>query len=68
MTAGAAPPAAVIEGMEQMNFDVTHTYGLTETYGPSVVCAWHDEWDELTLERERRSNPARGCAIRCWKA
>jgi len=41
MTAGAAPPAAVIEGMERMNFEVTHTYGLTETYGPSVVCAWH---------------------------
>ena len=49
MTAGAAPPAAVIEGMQQMNFDVTHTYGLTETYGPSVVCAWHGEWDELSL-------------------
>ncbi|MCB1919268.1 MAG: acyl-CoA synthetase [Candidatus Competibacteraceae bacterium] len=50
MTAGAAPPASVIEGMEQMNFAVTHTYGLTETYGPSVVCAWHDEWDALSLE------------------
>ncbi|MDG4594387.1 MAG: acyl-CoA synthetase [Candidatus Contendobacter sp.] len=50
MTAGAAPPAAVIEGMERMNFEVTHTYGLTETYGPSVVCAWHDEWDEKSLE------------------
>lgn len=49
MTAGAAPPAAVIEGMERMNFDVTHTYGLTETYGPSVVCAWHSEWDALSL-------------------
>ncbi|MFZ1325821.1 MAG: acyl-CoA synthetase [Candidatus Contendobacter sp.] len=49
MTAGAAPPAAVIEGMQRMNFDVTHTYGLTETYGPSVVCAWHEEWDALTL-------------------
>ncbi len=49
MTAGAAPPAAVIEGMEQMNFEVTHTYGLTETYGPSVVCAWHDEWNHLPL-------------------
>jgi fatty-acyl-CoA synthase len=35
--------------MQRMNFDVTHTYGLTETYGPSVVCAWHSEWDELTL-------------------
>ena len=58
MTAGAAPPAAVIEGMEQMNFEVTHTYGLTETYGPSVVCAWHDEWDQRTLE-ERAALKAR---------
>ena len=50
MTAGAAPPAAVIEGMERMDFDVTHVYGLTETYGPAVVCAWHDHWNELSLE------------------
>lgn len=50
MTAGAAPPAAVIEGMERMNFEVTHVYGLTETYGPAVVCAWHDHWNELTLQ------------------
>ncbi len=49
MTAGAAPPAAVIEGMQNMNFDITHTYGLTETYGPSVVCSWHHDWDGLSL-------------------
>ncbi len=52
MTAGAAPPAAIIAGMEQMGFGVTHVYGLTETYGPCVVCAWHDEWDELPLEQQ----------------
>ena len=45
MTAGAAPPAAVLEGMERLGFDVTHVYGLTETYGPVTVCAWHEEWD-----------------------
>ena len=45
MTAGAAPPAAVLEGMERLGFDVTHVYGLTEVYGPVTVCAWHDEWD-----------------------
>ncbi len=49
MTAGAAPPAAVIEGMERMGFQVTHVYGLTETYGPCVVCDWHEEWDNLPL-------------------
>jgi fatty-acyl-CoA synthase len=47
MTAGAAPPAAVIEAMENSGFHVTHVYGLTETYGPDVVCAWHNEWDSL---------------------
>ncbi|MCV2890961.1 acyl-CoA synthetase [Ruegeria aquimaris] len=45
MTAGAPPPAAVIEKMEAMGVEVTHVYGLTETYGPSVVCAWKDAWD-----------------------
>ena len=47
MVAGAAPPAAMIEGMEEMGFDLTHVYGLTETYGPAAVCAKHAEWDEL---------------------
>lgn len=46
MTAGAAPPAAVIAGMESIGFDVTHVYGLTETYGPCAVCAWNDDWDD----------------------
>ena len=46
MTAGAAPPAAIIEGMESLGFDVTHAYGLTETYGPVTLCAWQgDLWD-----------------------
>ena len=58
MTAGAAPPAAVIEGMERMNFEVTHVYGLTETYGPAVVCAWHEEWNVLSL-KERAALKAR---------
>jgi fatty-acyl-CoA synthase len=49
LTGGAAPPAAVIEKMEAMGITVTHLYGLTETYGPSMACAWHDEWDALPL-------------------
>jgi len=60
MTAGAAPPAAVIEGMESMGFEVTHVYGLTETYGPSVVCAWHDEWNELPLDERARLKSRQG--------
>jgi fatty-acyl-CoA synthase len=47
MTAGAAPPAAVIEGMESLGFEVIQVYGLTETYGPMIVSAWRSEWDEL---------------------
>jgi len=50
MTAGAAPPAAVIAGMEGMGFNVSHVYGLTETYGPCVVCAPHDEWSALSID------------------
>ena len=47
MTAGASPPAAVIANMEAMGVEVTHVYGLTETYGPSVVCAWKSGWNDL---------------------
>jgi len=50
MTAGAAPPAAVIASMEKMGFSVTHVYGLTETYGPCVVCAPKDEWQQLDID------------------
>ena len=53
MTAGAPPPAAVLLQMEERGFAVTHTYGLTETYGPSVACAWREEWD--TLDREAQA-------------
>ena len=49
MTAGASPPAAVIEKMENQGFRVTHVYGLTETFGPSVVSSWHPEWDDRPL-------------------
>jgi fatty-acyl-CoA synthase len=50
MTAGAAPPAAVIAGMEKMGFGVSHVYGLTETYGPCVVCAPQDSWSDLSID------------------
>ena len=60
MTAGAAPPASVIEGMENLGIKVTHVYGLTETYGPSVVCAWHDEWNEKTAEEQARLKSRQG--------
>jgi fatty-acyl-CoA synthase len=49
-TGGAAPPSAVIAAMEAMGFRVTHLYGLTETFGPSTLCAWQADWDALSLE------------------
>jgi fatty-acyl-CoA synthase len=49
MTAGAAPPATIIEAAEKMGFKISHVYGLTETYGPAVVCAWKEEWDSLPI-------------------
>ena len=47
MTAAAPPPAAVLEGMARLGIRITHAYGLTESYGPAVVCAWQREWDDL---------------------
>ncbi|MEO0388722.1 MAG: AMP-binding protein, partial [Pseudomonadota bacterium] len=48
MTAAAPPPAALLQRMEAMGFDITHVYGLTETYGPSVVAAPQPGWGDLT--------------------
>ncbi|MGD9785905.1 MAG: acyl-CoA synthetase [Hyphomicrobiaceae bacterium] len=50
MVAGAAPPAAVIAGMERMGWEVTHVYGLTECYGPTMLNVWHDKWNALELD------------------
>ncbi|MEP6827525.1 MAG: acyl-CoA synthetase [Aestuariivirga sp.] len=50
MVAGAAPPAAVIAGMEKMGWEVTHVYGLTETYGPCMMNVWQDKWNDLSAD------------------
>lgn len=60
MTAAAPPPAPVLEAMERDGFDVIHVYGLTETYGPAVVCAWHPEWDALPSEERARMKSRQG--------
>ena len=44
MTAGAPPPAAVLEGIEKLGFNVTQVYGLTETYGHTVMSTWNSDW------------------------
>jgi fatty-acyl-CoA synthase len=60
LVAGAAPPASVIEGMERIGFDITHVYGLTETYGPAAVCAKHGEWDALDIGARTERNGRQG--------
>ncbi|HSF48566.1 MAG TPA: AMP-binding protein, partial [Burkholderiales bacterium] len=60
LVAGAAPPVAVIEGMERIGFNITHVYGLTETYGPAAVCAKHEQWDTLSLEQRAELNGRQG--------
>ncbi|MCO7514235.1 acyl-CoA synthetase [Pseudomonas guariconensis] len=60
MVAGAAPPAKVIGAVEEMGIQLTHTYGLTEVYGPVTVCAWHAEWDDQPLEQRARIKSRQG--------
>jgi len=52
MTAASPPPPAILEAMARLNFNVTHSYGLTEVYGPAVVCAWHEDWDQLSITEQ----------------
>ena len=60
MVAGAAPPATMIEGMERLGFDLTHVYGLTETYGPACECAKHEEWNDLDVTQRAQRNGRQG--------
>ena len=60
MTAAAPPPATVLAAMESAGFAMTHVYGLTETYGPAVICAWHSEWDDLPLAEQAETKSRQG--------
>jgi fatty-acyl-CoA synthase len=60
MVAAAAPPAAMIEGMERMGWDLTHVYGLTEVYGPATVCAKHEEWKSVDIGKRTERNGRQG--------
>src|SRR5437879_4956976 len=60
MVAAAAPPAAMIEGMERMGWELTHVYGLTEVYGPATVCAKHEEWKSLDIGKRTERNGRQG--------
>jgi fatty-acyl-CoA synthase len=60
MVAGAAPPAALIEGMERLGFDLTHVYGLTEVYGPAAVCCKQPDWESLDVGERAALNGRQG--------
>ncbi|ODV03698.1 MAG: acyl-CoA synthetase [Rubrivivax sp. SCN 70-15] len=60
MVAGAAPPAAMIEGMAKIGFDLTHVYGLTEVYGPAAVAVKRDGWAHESLSEQARLNGRQG--------
>jgi len=59
-TAAAPPPEAVLAAMKEAGFNVTHLYGLTETYGPAVVNDWHREWDALALPEQAAKKARQG--------
>ncbi len=60
MVAGAAPPAAMIEGMAKLGFDITHVYGLTEVYGPASVAVKRESWAQQSLSEQTRLNGRQG--------
>ena len=60
MTAASPPPAAVLASMEAAGFRVTHVYGLTETYGPAVICSWHESWTALSADQRAEKNSRQG--------
>ncbi|MFQ5953928.1 MAG: acyl-CoA synthetase [Kiloniellales bacterium] len=60
LTAAAPPPAAVLAAMAAEGIKVTHVYGLTESYGPAVVCAWQQAWDDLPNDRQAAMNARQG--------
>jgi len=60
MVAGAAPPAALIESLERLGFELTHVYGLTEVYGPASVCPQQEAWRALDIGERARLNARQG--------
>ena len=63
-TAAAPPPEAVLAAMKDAGFNVTHLYGLTETYGPATVNDWHRDWDALPLAEQAAKKARQGVRYR----
>ena len=59
-TGGAAPPSKVIDDMETMGFKITHLYGLTESYGPSLICEMQEDWASLPLSTRAQKMARQG--------
>ena len=60
LTAGAPPPSIIFEKMQNLGFDVMHVYGLTETYGHMLQCAWNDEWNDLEQDKKNEIKARQG--------
>ncbi|GAA4842655.1 acyl--CoA ligase family protein [Pseudonocardia benzenivorans] len=59
-TGGAPPSPAILRRMAGLGFDVTHLYGLTETFGPAMICDWRPEWNGLDAEEQARLKARQG--------
>ena len=59
-TGGSPPPPQILSKMEELGFDVTHLYGLTETYGPATYCTWQPEWNSLPVAERSRIKSRQG--------
>ena len=51
MTGAAPPPSTVLKKIDDLGFNITHTYGLTEVYGPAVICEWQNDWGKLNKNK-----------------
>ena len=60
LTAGAPPPSIIFEKMKNLGFEVMHVYGLTETYGHMLQCAWNDKWDSLAQDKQNEIKARQG--------